>query len=105
VVAGSDFSASVFGQAGGQTFTFQISIRHQAWHGGGSYPARLTLASNLTENTAQVTTTSDVYTSLNSTGTVTVDSGLKSGTIDMGMTRFGALGGAEAHAMGRWRCC
>jgi len=104
VVAGSDFSASVFGRPGGQTLAFQVYIRHPAWHGAGTYPARLTLDAATTENTAQVTTATDVYTSLNSTGSLTVDAGLKSGSIDMGMTKGGALGAAQAHAKGRWRC-
>jgi hypothetical protein len=104
VVAGGDYSANVFGRPGGQTFNFLIYIRHPAWHGAGTYAARLILDATTTENTAQVTTATDVYTSLNSTGSLTVDAGLKSGSIDMGMTKGGALGAAQAHAKGRWRC-
>jgi hypothetical protein len=104
VSAGPDYSANVFGQQGGKTFTFQVHIQHPAWHGAGTYPSRLTLAANLSENTAQVTTATEVFTSLNSTGSLTVDSALKAGTIDMGMTKGGAAGAAEAHAKGRWRC-
>jgi hypothetical protein len=104
VTTAKDFDASLFGKVGGQAFTFLLVVDHPVWHGAASYPARQDLAPNLSINTAQVTTGSAIYTSLNSTGTVTVASDLKSGTIDMGLTRFGAVGEAAAHVSGHWRC-
>src|SRR5258708_18188938 len=90
VTTAKDFNANVFGKVGGQTYSFLVAVDHPIWHGAGSYPARQDLASNLSINTAQVTTSSAVYTSLNSSGTLTVAPDLKSGSIAMGPTTVGA---------------
>ena len=104
VTTTKDFNATVQSTVGGRSYAFLVVMDHPVWHGPGTYPARQDLASNLSIDTAQVTAASTVYTSLNSSGTVTVASDQRSGTIDMGLTRYGAAGQAGVHVSGRWRC-